>query len=112
MNTCTRYETVEEHQPPGKGKIYVQVVKTPLYGADGKIIGLQGIFWDITQQRMADEKIRRVNALLAQNRKELRLKNQQMEDDLKMAREIQLTMLPQQYPAFPRSARQPESAFQ
>jgi sigma-B regulation protein RsbU (phosphoserine phosphatase) len=90
----------------------VQVVKTPLHGADGTIIGLQGIFWDITQQRLADEKIRRVNALLTQSRKELRLKNAQMEDDLKMAREIQLTMLPQQYPAFPRSASPSESAFQ
>ena len=35
-----------------------------------------------------------------------------MEDDLKMAREIQLTMLPQQYPTFPRSAPPSESAFQ
>ena len=101
MHTGKPYETVEEHQPPGKGKIYVQVVKTPLYGPDGKIIGLQGIFWDITQQRLAEEKIRRVNGLLAQNRKELRLRNRQMQDDLKMAREIQLTMLPQQYPSFP-----------
>ena len=112
MQTGKPYETVEEHQPPGREKIYVQVVKTPLYGADGTIIGLQGIFWDITQQRLAEEKIRRVNALLAQSRKELRTKNAQMEDDLKMAREIQLTMLPQQYPTFPRAAAPAESAFQ
>ena len=105
------YDAVEEHQPPGHGKMYVQVVKTPLYGADGKFIGLQGIFWDITQQRLAEEKIRRVNALLAQSRKELRVRNHQMEDDLKMAREIQLTMLPQQYPAFP-SPEGAGSAFQ
>ena len=112
MQTGKPYETVEEHQPPAGEKIYVQVVKTPLYGADGGIIGLQGIFWDITQQRLADEKIRRVNALLAQSRKELRAKAAQMEDDLKMAREIQLTMLPQQYPTFPRTASPSESAFQ
>ena len=112
MQTGKPYETVEEHQPPGRDKLYVQVVKTPLYAADGSIIGLQGIFWDITQQRLADEKIRRVNALLAQSRKELRTRNAQMEDDLNMAREIQLTMLPQQYPAFPRSAPLSESAFQ
>jgi sigma-B regulation protein RsbU (phosphoserine phosphatase) len=112
MQTGKPYETVEEHQPPGGDKLYVQVVKTPLYGADGGIIGLQGIFWDITQQRLADEKIRRVNALLAQNRKELRARNAQMEDDLKMAREIQLTMLPQQYPTFPRAASPSDSAFQ
>jgi phosphoserine phosphatase RsbU/P len=106
------YDTVEEHQPPGRDKMYVQVVKTPLYAADGSIMGLQGIFWDITVQRLADEKIRRVNALLAQSRKELRLKNVQMEDDLKMAREIQMTMLPQQYPTFPQSALPAASAFQ
>lgn len=106
------YSTVEEHQAPGRDKIYVQVVKTPLCGADGQIMGLQGIFWDITQQRMAEEKIRRVNALLTQSRKELRARNAQMEEDLKMAREIQLTMLPQQYPTFPHSVSPSESAFQ
>jgi sigma-B regulation protein RsbU (phosphoserine phosphatase) len=112
IQTGKPYEAVEEHQPPGGEKIYVQVVKTPLYGADGSIIGLQGIFWDITQQRLADEKIRRVNALLAQSRNELRARNAQMEDDLKMAREIQLTMLPLQFPTFPRAASPAESAFQ
>ncbi len=111
METGQPYETVEEHQPPGGEKIYVQVVKTPLREA-GQIIGLQAIFWDITQQRMADEKIRRANTALAQSRRELRLKNAQMEDDLKMAREIQLTMLPQQYPAFPRAGLDSDSAFQ
>jgi sigma-B regulation protein RsbU (phosphoserine phosphatase) len=112
LETGRAYDTVEEHRPPGREKMFVQVVKTPLYGADGQSIGLQGIFWDITQQRMAEEKIRRINALLAQSRKELRAKNQQMEEDLKMAREIQLTMLPQQYPVFPRSASAAESVFQ
>src|SRR5215831_16882580 len=43
FETGKAYETVEEHQPPGHKKIYVQVVKTPIYGADGKIIALQGI---------------------------------------------------------------------
>jgi phosphoserine phosphatase RsbU/P len=112
METGQTYQTVEEHQAPGHDKIYVQVVKTPLYGADGAVIGLQGIFWDITQQRQAEEKIRRANTQLAQSRKELRTKNAQMEDELKMAREIQVTVLPVQYPSFPRSASASESAFQ
>jgi len=112
LETGEPYETVEEHQPPGRQKMYVQVVKTPLRGNDGKITGLQGIFWDITEQRLADERIRRVNSLLAQNRKELRSRNRQLQDDLKMAREIQLTMLPQQYPVFPKPSAPNESAFQ
>ena len=32
MQTGKAYETVEENQPPGRDKMYVQVVKTPLYG--------------------------------------------------------------------------------
>jgi sigma-B regulation protein RsbU (phosphoserine phosphatase) len=106
------YQTVEEHQPPGGTKLYVQVVKTPLREANGRIIGLQAIFWDITQQRVAEEKIRKSNLALAQSRKELRVKNLEMEEDLKMAREIQLTMLPQSYPVFSRSGVSSESAFQ
>jgi phosphoserine phosphatase RsbU/P len=112
LETGEPYETVEEHQPPGSGKLYVQVVKTPIYEAGGEIIGLQGIFWDITQQRLAEESLKRANAELAQSREEIRAKNVQMEDDLKMAREIQLTILPQQYPTFPRSGPQSESAFE
>ena len=106
------FEATEEHQPPGRGKMYVQVVKTPLREADGRISGLQIIFWDITEQVMTDETIRQANIALALSQKELRLKNVQLEEDLKMAREIQLTMLPQQYPAFPRSGPDSGSAFQ
>lgn len=112
LETGQAYETVEEHQPPGGSKLYVQVVKTPLRTADGTIIGLQAIFWDITQQRMAEERIRKANTALAQSRRELSAKNLEMEDDLKMAREIQLTMLPQQYPTFPRDRADRRSAFQ
>src|SRR5450432_2837434 len=71
MSSGQSYEIVEEHQPHGQEKIYVQVVKTPLYGADGKVIGLQGIFWDISAQRMAEEKIRRANTELSISREEL-----------------------------------------
>ena len=112
LQTGLTFETVEEHQPPGGSKMYVQVVKTPLRAADGQIIGLQAIFWDITEQRLADERMRRINGLLAQSRKELRARNQQMTDDLRMAREIQLTMLPQQYPCFPVPEQPDCSAFQ
>lgn len=96
------YETVEEHQPLGREKVYVQVVKTPLRSPDGKtVVGLQAIFWDITRQRLAEEELRRANAELARSRQELHARNQRMEEDLHMAREFQLKMLPQTYPVFP-----------
>ena len=111
MEAGKLFETVEQHQPSGGEMIYVQVVKTPLYDAQGKAIGLQGIFWDISERKRAEERIRLTSEELGRSREALRKKNEQMEDDLKMAREIQQTMLPQQYPAFPKEAAVSESRF-
>jgi phosphoserine phosphatase RsbU/P len=98
------FETIEEHIPPSGEKLYVNVSKTPLYNSNGQIIGLQGIFWDITRRRRAEEGLRRTTVELAKNREELRAKNEQMEEDLRMAREIQQAIIPQQYPSFPKAA--------
>ena len=113
MKNGETMEIVEESKPVGtEEKRYHHVVKTPLYSADGSIIGLQGIFWDITAQQQAEEQIRRANAELARSREELRTKNLLMEENLHMAREIQLATLPQQYPVFPRNVPAEQSAFQ
>jgi phosphoserine phosphatase RsbU/P len=112
MQTGQTYEITEEHHPLGQQKTFVRVVKTPLYGSDGNIIGLQGIFWDITEQQLAEERIRQANIELARSREDLRIKNSIMEENLHMAREIQLTMLPQQYPVFPPGVPPEQSAFQ
>jgi two-component system NtrC family sensor kinase len=48
-------ETVEAHHLPQGGTIYVQVVKTPVYDAQGNCIGTQGIFWDVTERKRAEE---------------------------------------------------------
>ncbi|HVR34594.1 MAG TPA: SpoIIE family protein phosphatase [Methylomirabilota bacterium] len=111
LETGKLFEAVEEHHPPGGDKLYVQVVKTPLYDARGEIIGLQGIFWDITEKKLAEEQAKRANAELARSREELRAKNEQMEEDIRMAREIQQAILPQQYPSFPRQADPVDSAL-
>ncbi|MBE2240691.1 MAG: PAS domain-containing protein [Caldilineaceae bacterium] len=61
-------EIVEEHQPLGKEKFYVQVIKAPLVDARGAIAGTLGIFWDITaQQRAAHERERLIAELQAKN---------------------------------------------
>lgn len=111
METGKLMETVEENQPPGGSKIFVQVVKTPLYDAQGRTIGTQCIFWDITEKKQAEEKVQQANAELARSQEALRLKNEQMEANLKVAREIQLNMLPQEYPTFPQTAKPAASAL-
>jgi sigma-B regulation protein RsbU (phosphoserine phosphatase) len=111
IETRKTFNAVEERAQPGGEKNYVQVVKTPLYDAHGGVIGLQGIFWDITEQKRAEEQIRQATLELGRSREALRKKNEEMEEDLKMAREIQQTMLPQKYPSFPRNAAAGESRF-
>jgi len=111
METGKMFEAIEENQPPGGDKLYVNVVKTPLYSAGGEIIGLQGIFWDITEKKRAEEKVRKTTLELAQSREELRAKNDQMEEDLRMARDIQEAMIPSSYPCFPRTATPEQSAL-
>jgi two-component system NtrC family sensor kinase len=57
-------DVVEEHVTPKGEKLYVQVMKTPLYGADNKPIGIQGIFWDVTARLQAEEKLKDQNFTL------------------------------------------------
>jgi len=57
-------DVVEEHVTPKGEKLYVQVMKTPLIGSDGKAIGIQGIFWDVTQRMEAEEKLKVQNVEL------------------------------------------------
>jgi len=102
---------VEEHRLPDGRTLYVQVVKTPLRGAHNQIIGLQGIFWDITEQRLAEQRIRQANEELARSQAELQRKNAQMAEELRMAREIQMCLLPQHAPFFPPEAGPEHGAF-
>ncbi len=78
----------------------------------GKVLYYEGTVEDITERKRAEEQIRRATGELSRSREELRTKNSLMEESLRTAREIQLTMLPQQYPTFPHRAATEDSAFQ
>ncbi len=53
--TGQRFETTEKHQTATMEDAYVHVVKTPIYDRDGQIVGIQGIFWDVTEQRKTEK---------------------------------------------------------
>ena len=78
----------------------------------GKLLYYEGTVEDITERKRAEEQIRRATGELSRSREELRTKNTLMEENLRTAREIQLTMLPQQYPVFPPTVPMEQSAFQ
>ena len=80
--------------------------------AQGKLLYYEGTVEDITERKHAEEQIRRATGELSRSREELRTKNSLMEENLRTAREIQLTMLPQQYPVFPPNVPMEQSAFQ
>lgn len=112
LETGKPLELIEEHQRPGGETLYVQVVKTPIIDAEGEIIGLQCIFWDITARKRAEEREKRARDDLARSQEELKRKHEAMQEDLKLAQEIQQAILPQQYPLFPASASPGESRLQ
>lgn len=64
IETGRLFETIEEHTPLGGDTIYVQVIKTPVYDAEGHTTGVLGIFWDITERKRAEMQIARLQHLL------------------------------------------------
>jgi two-component system, NtrC family, sensor kinase len=57
-------DVVERHVTPKGEALYVQTMKTPLYGTDGEPIGIQGIFWDVTERMRAEERLKEQNVTL------------------------------------------------
>ncbi len=62
METGRTVELVEVNQT-GQGKRTMQVVKSPVLDAGGGVIGVQLIFWDITQQISVEEQLRQSQKL-------------------------------------------------
>jgi PAS domain S-box-containing protein len=59
MATEELFEATEEHARADGEKIYVQVLKTPVYDAAGRVVGTQAIFWDVTDKKRAEEALHR-----------------------------------------------------
>ena len=55
MATQENLDTIEAHQTPHGEKMFVHLIKTPLFDANGAVVGIQGIFWDVTQRRRIEE---------------------------------------------------------
>ena len=78
IRTGETFETVEENVGANGSKIYVNVVKTPIYDAKGQIIGIQGIFWDITERKRFEEKLQKANEELARSEAALRKSHEEL----------------------------------
>ena len=104
LRTGQALVNIEEKETwPDRHETWVSTSKLPLRDLKGNIIGTFGLSRDITEKKRAEGKL----AALA---RELREKNEALEQDLEMARELQQAMLPHHYPRFPYHASKEESA--
>jgi PAS domain S-box-containing protein len=59
LNNGVPYDDVEENQSPDGTTRYMRVRKAPLRDRAGNVIGLQGMFWDITESFAASIELRK-----------------------------------------------------
>ena len=50
-------DTIEEHQPLGGAKTFVQAIKTPWRDSRGNVVGIQIIYWDVTERVLAEQQL-------------------------------------------------------
>lgn len=88
------------------GSIYsLEVSEFPVFNQEGKVIAVEGISHDITARKRVEQRLARLS-------EELRVKNREMEDDLNMAREVQMAFLTKQPKQFPNNVPIERSALQ
>ena len=97
---------IEEMETWPNGMVtWVSTTKMPLRDAAGQIVGTFGISREITERKQAEH-------ALADRTRQLEHKNQLIEEELKMARELQLAMLPHNFPGLANGKTAKENALE
>ena len=58
MRNRQTLETEEIDVKPNGEMTWIQIIKVPIVDSAGKVVGIQGMFWDVTERRQAAEALR------------------------------------------------------
>ncbi|MDA0837302.1 MAG: PAS domain S-box protein [Planctomycetota bacterium] len=72
MQTGEHFEDIEEWERPDGKRIAIQVLKTPIYDSQNRIIGVQGFFLDVTERQQAQQALREAAQKLAESNRMLK----------------------------------------
>ena len=62
LDTGDTIEAIEEIIHTDGQRLFIQTFKGPVCAANGDVIGIQGMFWDVTAQQRAEQELRKAKA--------------------------------------------------
>ncbi len=55
LQTGLPFHDIEEHPGPDETSIFVEVLKAPVTDASGRRVGIQGMYWDVSERKRAEQ---------------------------------------------------------
>jgi len=74
------FEDIQEFETKAGRHGYEQILKTPFHDGDGRMLGVQGISWDVTERKQAEEEMRRIQSQIERTNLDLRRKNEEVQN--------------------------------
>lgn len=89
-------EDIEERYTQDGKEVIVHTVKTPIKDKKGKIVGILGIFWDITRRKRAEEDLKKYREHLEEavekRTAELRMANEQLQREITERKQAEVAL--------------------
>lgn len=73
LHSGKRYEAVEINETVVGAMHHMQAVKTPVFDADGKPIGIQAVFWDVSERERLQSEVRQKSEQVDRLQEEVRM---------------------------------------